>query len=738
MPDVTPVPSELSRSVSGVARALVAAARAWTLYPASHPAVRAGVERLNGSIDEACRSGPLAVGVTPETLLIHGTPVAAGERPVVELAALLHQRDILQVTLQANTPPATLEAFLSLIAEDLSTVRQRGGPERVWQEHGLPHIHIEQIDFARVLEDRDGGAAVTRKDDVWQSIVRGVLDRRRSLDEATQRRLLDIAGDAFAIGDLATDVMAPHCTPDGSPLLTSQAAAVLAAYRHLVAAVDVMAPDRRDDVLRNLASATATLDPHVVMQVLGSAEVADGSAEMNLGRAVSQAMDDSQVAQLLATTLAIDGQASQRLAAVFGTIAPDEPRRRRVLTMARSMLTGTSLGSATSFQSLWTSTEELLLAYNERPFVAGDYRAALDGLAERAEGMASDVPADLAQLVTTLEEDNIRRLSATLLIDLLAIEDDAARAGELARDMTSLAEDLLLGGDYAAAATTLGALARHAADRNAVTSESARVALDALVNTSAFHESVQVLGEMDDDTSAVFAALCASAGPACVDALATLLAAEEPTKGRLRAARIIRGFGTRAVKRLTALAGNALWSAQRNAAEILGDIGSADAVPLLQPLLRAADPRVTAAAVRALASIDDPSAARCVHTALRATTGAPRAAVVAALVAERDPRVVPLLSRILDESDPLGTDHDVVLQTLGAVGAVGGDGAIPAVDRIMRKTKWFARPRLRAVKTASVRALRQIGTPAADAAISRAASTGDRLLKRVASETGNA
>ncbi len=50
-------------------------------------------------------------------------------------------------------------------------------------------------------------------------------------------------------------------------------------------------------------------------------------------------------------------------------------------------------------------------------------------------------------------------------------------------------------------------------------------------------------------------------------------------------------------------------------------IGTADAVPLLQPLLRQSDPRVARAAVAALASFTDPAAARAIHTVLRAATG---------------------------------------------------------------------------------------------------------------------
>src|SRR5262249_61296774 len=150
-----------------------------------------------------------------------------------------------------------------------------------------------------------------RKDDLWRSIVRGVLDRRRPTDEATQARLLEISGDVVAIGELAGDVIAPHHTMDGSPMLTSQAAAVVAAYHHLVGIVDVLSPERRSEVMQNLASATANLNPHVVMQML-STHVGEGAAA-TVGQAgaglvvngIMDAMDDPKVAQLLGTTAAI-------------------------------------------------------------------------------------------------------------------------------------------------------------------------------------------------------------------------------------------------------------------------------------------------------------------------------------------------------------------------------------------------------------------------------------------------
>jgi hypothetical protein len=152
--------------------------------------------------------------------------------------------------------------------------------------------------------------------------------------------------------------------------------------------------------------------------------------------------------------------------------------------------------------------------------------------------------------------------------------------------------------------------------------------------------------------------------------------------------------------------------------------------------LRGHDPRVTTAAVRALSNIKDPAAAKAVHTVLRAATGEQRRAVVGALVAQRDARVVPVLVRILDDSEPFGADHALVLDTLGALEQVGDDHAVPALSALMRKKKLFARSKSRAIKTQSLAALRAIKTPAASGAIEEAAKTGDRMLRKLARAGG--
>ncbi len=470
--------------------------------------------------------------------------------------------------------------------------------------------------------------------------------------------------------------------------------------------------------MQNLTAATATLNPRVVLQMLGAYDeespgAGGGATSADIRGGIAAGFDDFKVAQLLATTLAIDGQASERLARVFDTIATDEPRKRRVLTMTRTLLSETSFGHTNQFQTLWTSMEELLLTYNEKPFVSartswGSTRSARAPTRWRPTFRRSS-----SALIETLGQDNVRRLSVALLIDLLTLEKDPERAPELARDVAALGEDLLLAGDYESALIVTRALAGQARTPGAVASAGQPGRARRPGQTAAFDETVDLLGEMTPEDAEGFRDICTAVGPAAVDALRQLLEVDELTAGRQRASAIIRAL--RRAGRHPARAARGQRSVvyppqRRGAARRARGAGKRPV-----PAAAAARGRSArhAAAVRALSNINDPAAARAVHTVLRAATGAQRRAVVDALVAQRDPRVVPVLVRILDESEPFGSDHPIVLETLGALGEVGDDEVVPALAKVMRRRSWFARRKTRVLKTGLARRPARIGSPAA-------------------------
>ena len=722
---------ELSRGLLQLARALVVAARNWTLYPPEHPTVGISVKRFAEAIRQSSLGSAFSIGVTPETLMIEATPADATQPGIAEAAALLHDRDLLRLTFLGDVPTEALEKFLAVLGLEAADRRSQGGPAVMWARDGHPSIALEQIDYSKLLQREQGEvAAPAKRDDVWKSIVTSIAGGLKAVfDENQQQRLLEIAGSPADIADLAVAVSAPKCTLDGSPMITTQAATVLAAFRHLTSIVSVMSPDRMPEVMSNLATAATQIDAHVMMQMMQSEE--DASAAMPILQGLAGAFDDSKVAQLLATALALDGQASDRLATIFNTIAPDEDRKRRVLTMTRTMLSESDFGRTGQFQVLWTSMEELLVAYNDKPFVSDQYKTALDGVGARAEKMASgDLPSELPEWMASLGQESVRGLSVVMLIDLLTIEKDAKRAGEIAEDMAALDEDLLMSGAYADALTVTTALA-HRANSSLLGRDDCRHALDRLGESLALRETTALLGDVEDGDWRAIKAVIEAIGPPSIESLKPVVAVEQDNVGVGRAEETIVGFGSAAVSRLGGLVGDSRWFVQRRGARLLGRIAAADAVPLLQGLVRQSDPRVAREAIAALTAIQDPAAARAIHTVLRAATGQMRRAVIDALVAGRDPRVVPVLARIIDESDPLGKDHEMVLETATALGSVGTDAAVPALVGLAQRRKFFGGRKLRSLKTCSVDALVKVGTPKAETFLRDAAKTGDRALKKI-------
>jgi hypothetical protein len=699
------------------------------MYPRDHPTVQAAVVRLSEAIAADAAGTGCSIGVAPHTLLVEGEPLPSSQ-VVVEAAQFLHDRDLLRLDFAPDVSVAVLHDLVELFCRDVASVREGGGPAVAWSHSGHSSISLEQIDYRRILEDQNALPDAPRRDDVWLSIVRSIEHGDMTFDPVAQQRLLDIARDAGLIGELARDAMASKHTADGSPMVAAQAIAVVAAFRHLAGIAGIMDPDNLPDVMKNLAAAAAGLDPNVIMRVLLCEDEPQDSVRVVKG--LISAFDDTKVAKLLATVLAAEGRAPSRLADVLSTIAPERERRQRVMRFTRDMLTETDFGKSSQFTATWNSMESLVLSHDVRPYVSAGYGTSLDGASARGDTMGiRELPPEFRDWVGTLEQDNIRQLSVTMMIDLLRLEHDAQRGTGLTEDLKMLTEDLLLAGDFNSAARVTAALAESSASETSVTQPACLCALDELTRSAALREMVGVLGDLETAQFEAFRAVCRHLGPEAVEALSVPLFREGPSLEQQRAADIIVGYGVAAVLRLAPLVNDDRWFVQFNGVTLLGRIAAPEAVHLLQPLLRKGDPRLTPRVVSALAGINDPAAARAIHTVLRTATGELRHAVITALVQERDPRVVPMLERILYESEPFGRDHGIVLETMDALATLAGDRAVPPIATLIRRKRWLARRKNRALKRTGVHLLLRVGSPEASRALDESRTHGDRLLRQI-------
>ncbi|HMI93136.1 MAG TPA: hypothetical protein VK509_17315, partial [Polyangiales bacterium] len=569
--------ADTTRLAVGFARAMTVGMRSWGFYPPEHPAVAMAVERVMTTATDACAGGMMQLAVTPHALLLDGLPLDSSDLAVVECAELLHDRDILQLTLAAPPADAVVRALLTVLTLDRDTRRTRGGPAAIWGAEDQTAILLEQIDYQEILE-REIDAGPSRRDVTWKSIVRSIIMGQSTFTAEEQQRLLEISRDVGAIGELCKDAKEPFCMPDGSPMLTTQAATVLAVYRHIAKTVTALEPGRVKEVIDSLALAAGNLEPTTALELLLQEEHADEG--IPIVAALKQSFDDQQVALLLARALSSPGHATNRLARVLDTLAPDDQRKKRVLTLAKKLISERDFGSKRPIDDIRKSLDELLLQYDESTYVSKEYRESMDTAVSRAADLAArGLPPEMDEWLETLGGDSVRRLSGQLLIDLLRNETVPGRMSETARDMGAFVEELLLAGAYAECVPVIDEL-KAAVDRKpAISPDACRRAIDSVGTSSSMAEAAATLNEQTADEFTGFEKLVRAIGLSTVPAVLSAYHREDGGTGTDRATNLIIRLGPAAIPAIAAALEDKPWFVQRELAKALGKIGTAAAVP---------------------------------------------------------------------------------------------------------------------------------------------------------------
>src|SRR5438552_11584002 len=119
MADLTDAPVPLAPEdaarLTDFARACKAAARAVMLYPTGHPAIAATLGRIVQITSPGVMRASLTVTVLPDALLLDGRAPARPDQAVTELAILLHDHLVGELTVHAGGDVEAWRNFLLLL-----------------------------------------------------------------------------------------------------------------------------------------------------------------------------------------------------------------------------------------------------------------------------------------------------------------------------------------------------------------------------------------------------------------------------------------------------------------------------------------------------------------------------------------------------------------------------------------------------------------------------------------------
>ena len=722
------------------ARAFKAAARAVVLYPAAHPAIAATLGRIVSLTAPGSLTEPLRIGVLANGLLVDGKAPARPDPAIGELATLLHDHLIGELTIHPGGELDAWRAFLLLLGRPPDAVRAEGGIARLWTTMAGRHVEIREIDYAEVLRERKGGEAAA-----WDQVIANCLQGDAfDLNEETIRELLKTAADSEKMAQLMA--MLDERAAESGRTVAQRTTALLRLLQSIVQAATEREPERVEPVLRNLAGAAGRLSPDMLLSLLsrgkpvtqraasGGPEPATDNADASLVNAVTNHMTEATIAQFVARNALAPGTSIERVAQAFHALVQDVDGRERLIAMAHEEAAASPLGSTEGFEEAWeTVAQKMMTSYSDKAFVSDDYARELSGTRTKAidiEELQDDPPERLAAWLGTVATAELRKLDLTLVLDLLRIEPDTGRWSTLMPPVGGLIEDLLLVGDFEAAADLVAALLAHSgADdrRQAVLS-----AVDKLVKGPMMRHIVAHLATIDDGQFDRVKTMCVSLGDVVIGPLAEVLSAEERARPRDRLTSILIAFGPSGRREAERLKNSPNPAVRRTAIYLLREFGGSDALPELTELLNDNEQQVQREAVRAIMRIGTDAAYQVLEKALIGGTPQSRDMIMQALTLGRDERATPLFSYILKHLDHRGQLGSIYMRAIEALGALRDPEGVPALKLALHRGEWWAPRRTAALRDAAAQALARIAAPEAVAALEEAAASGSRGIRAAA------
>ncbi len=721
-----PLSPEMTQALTEFARACKAAARAVSLYPAAHPAIGATLGKLVEATSRATAGGPFAMQLRPDSILVGGAPAARPDAAIAELAQLLHQQTIASIVLHGGADEQTWRSFLLLLARTPEENRADGGIAHLWSRSGGSSIEIHEVDYAEVLRERSGTAALI--DDVVAACLKG-SPRLEVADEAL-RALLGVVGDPARLRELVAKLEeAAESEGHGA-----HATAFLKLLKGLAEYVAKHQPDQLEGVLKTMADAAGRLSADAMVSLLAQRMTQEAQAgPLDVVGAVVDRMSDPAIAGFVAGSVIEEHGASERLAQAFETLVPDVDRKRQLLALAEEQVAQSPIGREETFEELWDRVEKMLTTYSDESFVSEDYGRELSGSRSRAvevEKASDDPPERIAAWMGSVSDAAMRDLDLQLLEDLLAVEQDPARWRDLADTVVSHIDDLARLGQLEVARRLAELVAVEGSREGSPRAAQAGPTLDRLARGALLRHAVRMLRTATDDEFEYFKRLSGMVGPAVIPPLAEALAGEADPKARRRVREVLVMFGKRGREAVQQLLNASNWEVRRTAAYLLSEFGGSENLNTLEPLLTDREPRVQREALRTVLLGGNELAYAAVLKALSAD-GPARASLAGELTTLNDERAAPLLTYLLPKIDRHAL-RPLFLAAIEALGSFGGTEAVEALKYALYQGDLWSPWQTREHRRAAVEALGRIGGETALQALREAAASGPRGARRAA------
>ena len=726
---------ELSGRLAEFAKACKAATRIVSMYPATHPAIQSALSRIGEATKQATMNGPFSITVLPDALLVNGRGLPKPESSATELAVLLHQQLIGEMTLYDRLDNDSWHVFLSLLAKSPEDARAIGGVAKAWEENGNTAIKLVEIDYADILRERAGTGEGASWDRILTALKDETAQQGGAADAGTMNNMMELAESPERLAQFAQRLQdVGKASGDDS---IQQRKSLLEMMHGLANYTAERKPGELDSVLNTMAGAAARMSPDMLLSLITDPPPLPGGSgpRMDLAGELQARLTDDMVSKFLVENIVKDRGASNRLATAFQTLVPDPSKQQDILAAAAAQA-AELFKDDPQFESVWTSSSEMLMSYSDAKFVSEGYARELTTAQTQAvevDKIGDDPPVRIRAWLATVSDSDVRALDQQLLLDLLTIETRPdAWASVLDTAITSI-DQLVLVGDLTLASGLLETVVAISKDEASPFASLAGAGVAKLVEGPMVRHMSMFLQKATDAEFAVAKKMCAAIGPSLVRPMSDTLMGEDNPRIVRRLRDILVSFGPAAREYANSLKNSRNPAVRRAAIDLLRGLAGDAALPDLRQMLDDPDAQVQREALRAMVQVGTTEAYQLLEQALKSGAARTRDAIMQALGAFRDEKAAPLFLHILSHNEYKGANEALYTQTIEMLGKVAlDDRSVSTLKEIMYRGEWWARGRTTRIRTAAARALRSMATTGADRVLGEAATTGPSGVRKIA------
>jgi HEAT repeat protein len=701
---VAALPPELE----SLLRALFAGRRTSNLYQPHHPIAASAREAVCAAFRErttwlqpkavkGAEGEPDAFLLTASegALLINGV----GYRQTPDMRAMakrLRSRGIDTVVFRQDIDPAEVAALFAVINEDVSRIRQRGGPAESLRALGVSQIQI--VDLAeRIIEVGGPPAgpyapprAPTPREQNHAGLVAYLVGSSDALSPGEAHVLHEELKNPTQVTRLLTEVA--HAA-GGVADEEIPSDAIGEAVQRLESTVNGESPTAWQEVKASVREGVALLPPKL---------------RPNIFRL--QAVSTPEPSQTAAT--GAEGEHRQQEAAP-GERAQLGPEMSR---MIGQVIDAIGRANQEALQREAASDEGVPQPAEEEP---EELATVVIDLGELLRSLAAMKPAatspaeELKGLMESIRSENYPREIALVLSELLEAETRLDAYSEIADELERGCRQLMAKNDRAAVLIPLSTFARHAGSRG-LRPAGQEVRAAAAIQALGVDNLVSFLADLlrTATPAEAYAAgdLVAMVSLQAPAAVVQLLSEPLPSHSEAAIADALIKMGAASVPALAKVVRDRDVGAAVSAVRILTQVPGSESLRALEHGLESDDTAIRLAIVQCVGRTQRTEAAHILLRILSDPDLAIRRAAAESLGRLRFEPALHALSKIA-ESRSLGSDALTErLTAIDALGKTGGADAIAALARILVRRTWLRKATNDRVRVAAVRALARIGS----------------------------